>query len=120
MRRTFEEIGAERALMYESYKSSGLGLTAYSRKHGVPFWKIRRCVEVMEGRVGGKQSANEPPRPMSRSTSGFQEIVLPPGHTTASSRCEYAVLLRSGRELRLCEGFTVEGVRRLVEVLEGC
>ena len=98
MRRESEDNRRARELLYQSFKESGLNMSAFSRERGVPFWKVRGAVKKSEAATEG----------------AFREVFLP----VATGSLEYTVILRSGRELRIPRGFSAEQVAVLVEILE--
>jgi hypothetical protein len=98
MRRESEEKRIAREQLYQSYKESGLSMSAYSRERGVPFWQVRGAVKKSEAVTENL----------------FREVVLP----AATRSLEYTAVLRSGRELRIPGGFSAEQVSTLVEILE--
>lgn len=98
MRRESEDNRRTRELLYQSFKESGLNMTAFSRERGIPFWKVRGAVKRSEATTEG----------------AFKEVFL----HVATGSLEYTVILRSGRELRIPRGFSAEQVVMLVEILE--
>ena len=101
-RESMEQSEARRAL-YEEYKTSGEGLTGFSRARDIPYSKLRRVVEKSR-----KESGEEV----------FREVT--PRRSAAVSVSEYRVTLSNGRELTLPEHFNGTVVRELVELLERC
>lgn len=98
MRRESEENRRAREMLYQSFKESGLNMSAFSRERGVPLWKVRGAVKKSETATEGV----------------LREVFLP----VATSNVEYTVILRNGRELQIPRDFSAEQVAVLVEILE--
>ncbi len=115
MKRETEEDRAKRQSLYEAYKVMGGTLTGFARSQGMTYWKaqyaITKCRREQLDSSGESLSAGG-----SRSERLFREIkaeVIP------ERMCDYTVVLKSGRSLKIPENFSPERLQLLVEVLEG-
>lgn len=91
----------ERLALHRAYSESGQTITEFSRERGTSYWRVKAAVRKTEAELqrGGD----------------FQEVALP-----ALDGGEYAVTLRSGRELRVPAHFSEKRVRQLIGILETC
>lgn len=93
---------AERLALYQGFVESGQTVTEFSRELGTSYWRVKAAVRKTESEQqrGGS----------------IREVALP----GIGGNGEYAVMLRSGRELRVPAHFSEKRVRQLIEILETC